>query len=939
MKKLHRLLPKALLLLLVMVVFVQANAQKRLAPVAVTDFRMTISNDVQTGPRVLEFDIFMKDTDVAAAFEASIVQPGVYISKSCLGGGTPVISMVAGSSEMTSGLIPNSFAYQSINTSLGEIKIAARTAPGCGSGTFLSQSDPGTKFCRVRITNSVDFVASSQANLTWDFATAVPNLQTKVYYYNSGCTSTQITCNSSNCFNLNYTNVILNPPAPPTAFAVTGGGTYCEPGAGMPVGLANSQVGVTYTLYQGATPLTPTYTGTGAAIPMGTRPGTFVYSVTGAGPGGTTPMSNTVTVTMNTMPIITFGPLADVCVGGAPITLTATPTGGVYSGNAYLIPPDQFNPSTVGSYNITYNYADPITLCPAIPVTQPIVVKVCTPTWGGAVSTVWSNPANWLGGNVPAADGTAIIPDGCTFYPVIGDLETIHIGNLEVGNAVKSTLGGKMTVTGELIVGGNLTIKSTGSVDISAGGALTIDGNLSIVGTMLIENQGSMITNGSVSGTATIQRFINNNMAWHFLSSPVSAQPICNGVFAPTYPGTFPGNVDTWDFYNWLPGECDANLHWRNLRTPSGTPNNVDFNLLAFQDNRGYLCAYGAGWETTKNFVGTPNTADRDLPFYDVTNECSWALPGNPFPSAIAWSGVLLKENLITPTYYVWDDATQLYAYWQDATINDGNVNGNIPSMQAFFVKVLPPPAGGLHLNIPNAARVHDNNTDTWLKENATNKLALTISNGSSYKDNAYIMFAENASVGQDRRDIEKMFSMNTTTVPQIYTIINNDLKTSWNTMPYVNNGTTIPVGFVAPAEGNYSITAGNIGSFTSLTGLVLEDLELNVSQNLMLNPVYNFTATGKEDAGRFLLHFAGAIGMDQKEVSQINIYSNEKTVFISGAANAQVTISNLLGQEIVAQKLSNQSLNQVKVNALKGYYIVKVQNESSVKTAKVYIN
>jgi hypothetical protein len=179
--------------------------------------------------------------------------------------------------------------------------------------------------------------------------------------------------------------------------------------------------------------------------------------------------------------------------------------------------------------------------------------------------------------------------------------------------------------------------------------------------------------------------------------------------------------------------------------------------------------------------------------------------------------------------------------------------------------------------------------------------------------------------------------------VPQIYTIINNDLKACSNSLPYFTNGMTVPVGFFAPSEGNYSITV-DMSSFNldQLTGLSIEDLLLNVNQDLKQNPVYSFHATGNEDAGRFLLHFAGAIGIDNKDNSSINIYSNEKTVFITSATgfqNAKVTISNLLGQEIVSQNLSDQKTNQVNVNAMKGYYIVKVQNESSVKTAKVYIN
>jgi hypothetical protein len=258
--------------------------------------------------------------------------------------------------------------------------------------------------------------------------------------------------------------------------------------------------------------------------------------------------------------------------------------------------------------------------------------------------------------------------------------------------------------------------------------------------------------------------------------------------------------------------------------------------------------------------------------------------------------------------------------------------------MQGFFVKVLYP--SGQQIGMPNSARVHHNATDMWLKNSDQNRLTIKFSNGTNY-DEAYIMFMDNASAGVDRTDAEKLFSMSTS-LPQVYTIVDNSQKTALDAMPYITNGTTIPVGIVAPAEGDYSLTVSNLESFSSLAGLSLEDLKLNYTQNLLQNPVYNFSATGNEDAGRFLLHFAGAIGVGEKTGSVINIYSNEQTVYITcanGFKNAKVTISNLLGQDILTRNLSDQPVNQVKLNVVQGYYIVKVQSDSSVKTAKVYIN
>ena len=165
--------------------------------------------------------------------------------------------------------------------------------------------------------------------------------------------------------------------------------------------------------------------------------------------------------------------------------------------------------------------------------------------------------------------------------------------------------------------------------------------------------------------------------------------------------------------------------------------------------------------------------------------------------------------------------------------------------------------------------------------------------------------------------------------------------RSLFNTMPYINNPITIPIGILAPADGNYSITASGMESFNALE-LILEDLKMNTSQNLSLNPVYYFHASGNEDAGRFLLHFTSPIGInDQIESNPIRIFASRKTICISGNTelqNAEVNVYNLLGQEILTQKLSKQSLNQVTLNAPDGYYIIKVLTKSEVKTAKVNI-
>ncbi len=92
----------------------------------------------------------------------------------------------------------------------------------------------------------------------------------------------------------------------PTVYSVTGGGSFCAGGIGVPVYLSGSQAGVNYQLYNGATPVGTAWAGTGAAISFGlqTTGGTYtVVATTGSG-GCVNNMAGSAVVTVNTAPTV-----------------------------------------------------------------------------------------------------------------------------------------------------------------------------------------------------------------------------------------------------------------------------------------------------------------------------------------------------------------------------------------------------------------------------------------------------------------------------------------------------------------------------------------------------------------------------------------------------------------------------------------------------------
>jgi len=112
------------------------------------------------------------------------------------------------------------------------------------------------------------------------------------------------------------TTIVINPL--PLTYLVTGGGSYCIGGMGRHISLPNSQTGISYQLYNGATPSGPADTGTGFAIDLGlqTIPGVYTIVATNT----TTDCSNTMTgstsITIDSLPsahTVTGG--GSYCVG------------------------------------------------------------------------------------------------------------------------------------------------------------------------------------------------------------------------------------------------------------------------------------------------------------------------------------------------------------------------------------------------------------------------------------------------------------------------------------------------------------------------------------------------------------------------------------------------------------------------------------------------
>lgn len=117
-------------------------------------------------------------------------------------------------------------------------------------------------------------------------------------------------------------NVFVHPL--PVTYSVIGGGNYCSGGAGVVVGLDNSQSGVDYQLYEGSTAVGALLSGTGTAIDFGsiTAVGTYSVMATNATTTCVNGMAGTTNVVIDPLPAVhTVTGGGDYCMGGTGVAI------------------------------------------------------------------------------------------------------------------------------------------------------------------------------------------------------------------------------------------------------------------------------------------------------------------------------------------------------------------------------------------------------------------------------------------------------------------------------------------------------------------------------------------------------------------------------------------------------------------------------------------
>ena len=165
--------------------------------------------------------------------------------------------------------------------------------------------------------------------------------------------------------------------------------------------------------------------------------------------------------------------------------------------------------------------------------------------------------------------------------------------------------------------------------------------------------------------------------------------------------------------------------------------------------------------------------------------------------------------------------------------------------------------------------------------------------------------------------------------------------KWSINYLTSIAAYSVIPVGFKAAIDGNYTINASELNSFSNLTYVYLKDLTNNILIDLKQTATYTFASTTSDNPNRFQLIFAlSPLGISDNVIQNTSIYANDNNIYINSNENIlQIAVYNTIGQLI--KTIENANNGNIVVNMAgksTAYYIVRVITGKNTYSAKVLI-
>jgi len=212
---------------------------------------------------------------------------------------------------------------------------------------------------------------------------------------------------------------------------------------------------------------------------------------------------------------------------------------------------------------------------------------------------------------------------------------------------------------------------------------------------------------------------------------------------------------------------------------------------------------------------------------------------------------------------------------------------------------------------------------------------------GNGFSDLTFIHFNADASNNFDS-DFDAYKLSGISEAPQLYTKA-GDSKLSINVLPYTSEEIEIPLSLKVGNDGEYKITV-NENTFWETVDISLKDLESGILYDLRSQTSITINHGINNSPDRFLILINGATGVEEiaNEDDGISIYSYGNQVFIKtdDPGKVQVSVYNLLGQNVVSRTLTVHEASGLSefTTAKPGFYLVMVKTNEAMKVKKVLV-
>ncbi len=465
--------------------------------------------------------------------------------------------------------------------------------------------------------------------------------------------------------------------------------------------------------------------------------------------------------------------------------------------------------------------------------------------WTGNVSNDWNNINNWLAKEIPTTSCPNVYLVGdrpneprlsTATPPMITNLHILQNADFTLANGDGVGTGTKLMVAGHITryptstfeaLDGTLEMSGTvQNIDantfnrddlenliVSSSGNLALDGPVDIFESVTFGSTGvNLATNGhltlkslasrtarlgtlntpaqTVTGEATVERYLRPRMAWRFLAVPTSGNQTTRQSWQEN------GNNTITEYGTEVTGPVVAN----GIDAYTINPSMKAFNSSTFlwdgvsntntkiEEPRGYMlfvrgdrssfapqcetCPQPVVKETT---LRTKGNFYKGMQLFDLPTGNGWLSVGNPYASQIDLR-LTAKTGEFVNAVTIWD-SYPLGAYWVGAyqtlvydganyiNMTTGQAQNHIESGQAFFIQS--GPAGAANLAIRETDKT-DGSENVSFAPPRTTKPEVTIwaklvsaANGQtpSVADGLLLNFENNYSQDIDKMDVKKFFS------------------------------------------------------------------------------------------------------------------------------------------------------------------------------------